>query len=153
MVKPDVVLVALETVAGDSGALPAGTWDLLLLDERNRGRSGLARAHAALANVPARARAILAQGNPIAVLPAAHPLSHTSHHHRPPACSQALSVVLCGMLAVLSCAALATNWPDMPGLPLVIAYDSQRNELVCFKLLLVCPELHAENAFVRVYNS
>ena len=90
--KPDVVLVALETVAGDSGALPAGTWDLLLLDERNRGRSGLARAHAALANVPARARAILAQGNPIAVLPNSRPsaiLPTTTgllHVHKPPKC-------------------------------------------------------------------
>jgi hypothetical protein len=41
--KPDIVITSYEAAAADAPALKAIAWEVVLLDERQRGRAGLAK--------------------------------------------------------------------------------------------------------------
>lgn len=43
MPKPDIVVTSYEAAAADAPALKAISWEVVLLDERQRGRAGLAK--------------------------------------------------------------------------------------------------------------
>lgn len=43
MPKPDIVITSYEAAAADAPALKAIAWEVVLLDERQRGRAGLAK--------------------------------------------------------------------------------------------------------------
>ena len=53
VIKPDVVLASLEAVAGDAGELQQIGWDMIIVDERKRARSSMAKVHSALKDFPA----------------------------------------------------------------------------------------------------
>ena len=53
VIKPDVVLTSMEALAGDAADLQHVSWDLIILDERSRARSSVAKAHSALKDFPA----------------------------------------------------------------------------------------------------
>jgi len=41
--KPEIVITSYEAAAADAPALKAISWEVVLLDERQRGRAGLAK--------------------------------------------------------------------------------------------------------------
>lgn len=43
MPKPDIVITSYEAAASDAVALKSITWEVVLLDERQRGRIGIAK--------------------------------------------------------------------------------------------------------------
>ena len=53
VIKPDVVLTSMEALAGDAAELQQVSWDLIIVDERSRARSSVAKAHSALKDFPA----------------------------------------------------------------------------------------------------
>lgn len=64
IVKADVVLASHEALAGDSAALRTVNWECIVLDQRDRLRSSLSKAAAALHDVPARHRLLLSHSHP-----------------------------------------------------------------------------------------
>ena len=59
VVKPDVVLAPYDAVAADAGALAEVPWQLVVMDERQRPRASLGKAHQALRDVAAAHRLLL----------------------------------------------------------------------------------------------
>ncbi|KAK9823247.1 hypothetical protein WJX72_001331 [[Myrmecia] bisecta] len=62
VVKPDVMLATYEAAVSDTPVLRSISWEVLIVDERNRQRSGLAKAHQALREVDTRHRLLLSHG-------------------------------------------------------------------------------------------
>lgn len=52
--KADVVLASYEAFASDASELKAFTWEVVVLDERNRAKASLAKAHQAATDMAAR---------------------------------------------------------------------------------------------------
>ncbi|KAK9839116.1 hypothetical protein WJX74_009858 [Apatococcus lobatus] len=66
VIKPDVVLTSMEALAGDAAELQQINWDLIIVDERSRARSSVAKAHTALKDFPATSfRLQLSHGLPL----------------------------------------------------------------------------------------
>lgn len=53
--KPDVVITSYEAASSDAAALKAVTWEVILLDERQRGRIGIAKVQAKFGTTEHRA--------------------------------------------------------------------------------------------------
>lgn len=67
VVQPDVVLASFDAVASDVSQLQPIEWEAIVVDERNKVQSNLARAHQALREVDSSSKLLLPSGNPTLV--------------------------------------------------------------------------------------
>ena len=67
VVQPDVVLASFDAIASDVTQLQPIEWEAIVVDERNKVQSNLAKAHQALREVDSSFRLLLPSGNPTLV--------------------------------------------------------------------------------------
>lgn len=67
--KADVVVAPYEAVSGENGLLSAVAWNLVVVDERKRMRSALAKAHQSIGELETKHRLLLSHGHPSQVGP------------------------------------------------------------------------------------
>lgn len=69
VVQPDVVLASFDALASDISHLQPIDWEAVVVDERCKVQSNLAKAHQALRDVESNFRLLLPSGNPTLVRP------------------------------------------------------------------------------------
>ena len=67
--KADVVLAPYDALSQDSGLLSAISWNLVVVDERKRVRSALAKAYGPIRELEAKHRLLLSHGHLAQVTP------------------------------------------------------------------------------------